>query len=296
MALGMRLIRNSAIVQVNRESLIPAKHHFNCAICEWAGYYVFAYRIEHEPVNTKTRVAICKLGPDLQPIFESNRVLDLPTIYGGYIAEDPRLVQLRGRLYCNYTDRGSMALALISDMLTVAAGNYISYDRQSSVEKNWGIFEHENELFAVHTINPHRVLQLNIDFVKGHSAHLRFECPYSCKWVWGIPRGGSPPVRVGDEYFCFFHSHIESWQRRLYLMGAYAFAARPPFKVTRFSRFPILLPPYLSFEQRGVNGHLVVFPCGAIYSKERWLVSYGENDMFCKLFAFEHKALLDLMD
>src|SRR5947207_6566957 len=95
---------------IDSASLIPAKHHFNCAIHPWDNHYVLAYRIEHEPFNTRTRTAICELNRNLQPLPGTNKLLDLPTIHGLLIADDPRLISIGGRIHCSYTDRGRIAL------------------------------------------------------------------------------------------------------------------------------------------------------------------------------------------
>src|SRR5256885_12693044 len=46
-------------------------------------------------------------------------------------------------------------------------------------------------------------------------------------------RGGAAPVRVGDEWWCFFHDRVESGGHRIYRAGLYTFAAAPPFRVLR---------------------------------------------------------------
>ena len=283
---------------IDSGSLIPAKHHFNCAIHPWGDRYVLAYRIEDEPFNERTRTAICELDGNLRPLSGTNKLLDLPTIHGLLIAEDPRLISIEGRLHCCYTDRGRTALARLSCELTVDAARYIRYTADVGIQKNWAIFEHDSRVYAVHTICPHRILELDLQFSMEHTATLRHESDYSSRWSWGQPRGGTPPVRVGDEYFCFFHSHYHCPKDpgRIYVMGAYSFEACPPFKVTRLTRLPLLQAPQLPMTERAANGHLVVFPCGAIHDAESWLVSYGENDMWCKLCKFKHDDLLGLMD
>jgi predicted GH43/DUF377 family glycosyl hydrolase len=283
---------------IDPASLISAKHHFNCAIHPWGDHFVLAYRIEHEPFNTRTRTAICELDRTLQPLPGTNKLLDLPTIHGLLIADDPRLISIEGRLHCSYTDRGRIALARLSCELTVDAGKYIRYTEDVGIHKNWAVFEHDSKVYAVHTICPHKILEIDLQFDTEHTATLRHQFDYSSQWSWGQPRGGTTPVRVGEEYFCFFHSHYHCAEDpgRIYVMGAYAFEACPPFKVTRLTRAPLLHAPQLPVSERAPNGHLVVFPCGAILDATSWLVSYGENDKWCKIGVFKHEDLLELMD
>jgi predicted GH43/DUF377 family glycosyl hydrolase len=113
-------------------------------------------------------------------------------------------------------------------------------------------------------------------------------------WTHGDPRGGTPPVLVGKEYWSFFHSSLP-WlhQKRRYFMGAYAIEAQPPFRITRMTSLPLLTgskqdvwhPPQ----------PLVVFPCGAIHRNKTWLISMGVNDLMSAWIEIPHDDLVHLM-
>ena len=59
-------------------------------------------------------------------------------------------------------------------------------------------------------------------------------------------------------------------------MGAYAFEAKPPFKITRMTKKPILSGSQEDPWQEGLP--LVVFPCGAVLQSNKFLVTMGVND------------------
>lgn len=131
---------------------------------------------------------------------------------------------------------------------------------------------------------------------------------------YGELRGGTPPVRVGANYFSIFYSRTHSrglslaapiplvsklkrvpWLRQIrrwlreqfdpvrYYGGAYAFAAEPPFAPTFIRPNPILLPEREGRRQRPTASHMtprrVVYPCGLVrLADDLWLVSYGVHD------------------
>lgn len=147
---------------------------------------------------------------------------------------------------------------------------------QYGTEKNWGWFSHDGRIHFVYQVRPHVV-------VDGDTVHTQNS---EMLWTLGELRGGSAPIRMGDEYLAFFHSSIP-WRsipkygmRRRYFMGAYCFDAKPPFKPTRYT------PQYLlagSENDITIPGSpAVVFPCGAAHLGDgQILVTYGSNDATC---------------
>lgn len=146
-------------------------------------------------------------------------------------------------------------------------------------EKNWTWFEHDDVLHYVYSISPHVVVSTIAQMAQ-----------VKIPWQYGEPRGGTPPVRVGDEYISFFHSSLP-WQppKRRYFMGAYTFSAKPPFEPLRSTRSPLLIGS--EQDMRSLNSPLAVFPCGAIRLRYKddpirfddidWLVTLGLNDEHC---------------
>ncbi len=163
---------------------------------------------------------------------------------------DPRLFPCGGQLYCSYIheDDGQtgcrQALCRISNLAGVEDREFPRAAGRSH-EKNWQFFEHEGRMLFVYSIDPeHVVMDLGLSVVG------RTPCPFG--WEWGQPRGGTPPIRVGGEYVCFFHSHAGGRDgfARVYSAGYYAFEAQPPFRITRWSRRPLLVPDYADAPHR----------------------------------------------
>lgn len=168
-------------------------------------------------------------------------------------------------------------------------------------EKNWVWFQHNGLLHTVYMTEPHEVLSWNDDF-SAVKEKYETDGPPEGWFKYGHPRGGTPPVRLGDEYWSFFHSSTpwDEWNavhpghaRRRYHMGAYAFEAKPPFKITRFSRKPILTGSQKDPWSDGLP--LVVFPCGALFeSSQTWYITMGINDCASAWISIPHEELLPL--
>jgi hypothetical protein len=152
---------------------------------------------------------------------------------------------------------------------------------RNSWEKNWTFFDWEDDLYAVYSISPHRIV-----LVKGNHAEMIYETPFPAKWNGGELRGGTAPVRIGDEFFSFFHDRIEPHGRRLYRAGVYTFEARPPFRILRFCEEPLLVANALVDNGQHDNYCDVVFPGGAVLADRKWFVASGEHDRRCRIDAF----------
>lgn len=202
--------------------------------------------------------------------------------------EDPRIVHFGGQMllsYCTfqiyrnntYSGAHQQVAFLNSSFQSTSIWDPIFGDNGGSIlmntgpEKNWIFFDHEGQLMMIYMTEPHQVLQWSDGRVVNQWKTDGF------KWSHGQMRGGSNPIRIGDEYLCFFHSSTQ-WteKKRRYHMGAYTFEAKPPFRITRMTKKPILSGSREDPWQEGLP--LVVFPCGAILERNNCVVSMGIND------------------
>jgi len=160
-------------------------------------------------------------------------------------------------------------------------------------EKNWTWFMHDGEPHLIYNIEPHTVLKCDSAASPVHKYETTIDRDI---WFYGQRRGGSNPVRIGNEYFAFFHSSTPWWNgRRRYYMGAYAFEAEPPFRITRSTTIPLM---YGSLHNRRIlEFPLVIFPGGSLYdeAKQEHFVVFGVNDFESGWVKIPHQDLLDLM-
>lgn len=202
--------------------------------------------------------------------------------YGGKLAVAVSGVRLVGE--DSYVHQ--LVAELGPDLRTVAEVWEPRFTFRQDWEKNWQFFEHNGDLFAVYRIVPHVVVWIEDRRVRPYSEHEWYP-----DWVGGYMRGGASPVRVGDEYFCFFHGRLDhdGWPYVTYSMGCYTFEAQPPFAPVRYTPRPIAIPDGDDWpREMGVS---VCYPGGAVRLPDRWLVVYGVHDSFCGLCEVDPELL-----
>jgi predicted GH43/DUF377 family glycosyl hydrolase len=158
-------------------------------------------------------------------------------------------------------------------------------------EKNWIWFFHNDSPHLIYMTSPHTVVRFDRQFRAQQSYDTQWD---SRLWKYGHPRGGTPPVLIGSEYWSFFHSS-RPWRgaSRQYFMAAYSFEASYPFRITRISKAPILAGSIK--DPWGPKKPLVVFPCGSDFNDGKWLVSLGVNDLESAHIEIPHDELESTM-
>jgi len=260
----------------------PNHGHYNCGLLEWRGELLLASRLGW----SGSRTWLHELGgmyEDYQPRW--SRDLNLRDPKANLGVEDPRLFVFRDRVHVavsgyelGETKRTSQLVFAMNDELTAGQAVDVGYYNRAMWEKNWQFFEHDGELHCVYSIAPHLVLRFNANGVPA-----AYQTQAKIK-IGGVQhyRGGAPPVRVGDEYYHWFHTVASVGGITVYGLGLYVFEARPPFAIKRFVPSVILqadtkIPDW---------NKSVVFPCGALLRGSEWLISYGQNDRECRLAWF----------
>lgn len=231
-----------------------------------------------------------KLNDQLVPQFGKN--LQIPSSSVDEHFEDPRVMTYGQKLFvacCNFIvfDNGQKYTGshqIICEMgqdWRVLRKFSPTYGKNGGLtttsighEKNWTWFIHNGQPHLLYHLDNMTVVRFGWEF----KPRVQFgEGVGDFRWQWGELRAGSSPVRVGNEYWTFFHSSLP-WQnlRRRYFMGAAAFEAEPPFRLTRISEKPILSGSM--HDQSANGGPPCVFPSGAILESGIWTVTLGVND------------------
>ena len=105
-------------------------------------------------------------------------------------------------------------------------------------------------------------------------------------WSGGVLRGGAPPVRVGDEYFCFFHGALDDERgHRVYPLGCYTFEAQPPFAPRRLTPDPLAWPDPAAKPEHWWPP--TFYTGGSALRDGRWLIAYGASDHVSKVATFD---------
>ncbi|MFA5250542.1 MAG: hypothetical protein WC371_03955 [Parachlamydiales bacterium] len=229
-------------------------------------------------------------------------------------SEDPRALWIGRELYVIYNDLHSsnplcrsMHLANV-DPQSLKVNFVTELDLQMQhIEKNWIPFEYpENSQYSLYFeyhLNPHTILKLPDPktnslaplIFPNYSASIKSPWPLR----WGEIQGGSTALQADGQYLGFFHSKFKdkdnfSW----YLIGAYTFENRPPFRLSAISNYPIFFNGIYSSVPVHTANPLTrcLFPCGFVIEnqKGRELVhlACGENDSHIKIITFDKKVLL----
>lgn len=260
---------------------INLKDHYNCSVLEFGGRTLLASRLGF----TGAKTALHELGSDYQPIWSKELDVRMP---GGMIgAEDPRLFVHQDKLHVAIT--GYMAatgpcitsqlVARLNDRFAVEEVWEPKYAKRNTWEKNWMPFSHDGEIHFIYSVAPHVVLRAS-----GKNAVEVARTSHDFAWPKVTMRGGAGPVRMGGEYYAWFHSfQTDKRGCAVYGMGLYTFAATPPFQLVR----KINRVLFRTDERIDGWNKLVVFPCGALLRDGKWIISYGHQDRECRIAIFD---------
>ncbi len=282
----------------NITGLVAERHTENCSLLPWKGKLLLCYRVGWQSAN----IRLVELDANYAAIPGTDRPLlpIHPHCAGGQ--EDPRLFVFDGRLHVifvgvrrtsptNSTAIARQLIARLDDNGNVEHVWEPDYPDSNLIEKNWQPFEWDGGLYAVYSMAPWRVLKLE----NGGASAIG---PDSSGIAWGngFCRGGAAPVRVGGEYYAFFHGmqltgHQNPEAR--YTMGACVFEAKPPFRPLRMTKVPLLSPddaerPVHKSHPGGRWYVSNLYVCGSYVDaeRERWIISAGYQDHWCRVAEF----------
>ncbi|CRX39549.1 hypothetical protein [Estrella lausannensis] len=292
-------------------------HAFNPSIIRWKGKILLSFR--YLP-DLKNKFLSCIGLMFVDENFESAGdpyILPLKLSSGSFPsrAEDGRLLYVGEKLMLVYSDckdvkvsRGGFRV-YITELLhngsqfeigpEICLNEYPQND-PSRREKNWVPFDYNGELMLSYSITPHTVFHNNCragrcDFISTSNKAV--------DWSWGELRGGTPGLLLDDNrYLSFFHSwidmpsvHSQAKVSSHYFMGAYTYAADPPFDLLECSPEPIVGTGFYHGESYTPYWKPVVaiFPCGFLMDSNFVWVVYGRQDHEMWVVKLDKKPLLD---
>lgn len=272
----------------------------------------------HIKHTTSSTIGLVGLDEDFNPSGPP-QILDLrfehPSI--PCRAEDARLIQVGGELAIVYSDNTEP---------TVSKGGYRVYlaylqEREGVFftehyeclsdfegasravrEKNWVPFVYKDELLLAYSIEPHRIVKPLTGTgtclsLSSNEKHLN--------WPWGVIRGGTPGLVVGNHYLSFFHSvvtmpslHSQNKSMPHYFIGAYLFSLSPPFELCKISKSPIVGAGFYSGKNypKRWGSNRVVFPGGYLIDDNMIWLFYGRQDYEIWAAKIDKQALLDSLE
>ena len=280
----------TGVIHFDENNLAPCigGKRFNPSIIEHGDGYALAFRTGW----AGSEIGIAILDRDFSPTGEIH-MLNLFHRAANYGREDPRLWRLNGHLHVTYSGvigvngPTNILFARLSPTFGVEDIFYPQIQGRNSWEKNHSYFDYQGIAHAIYSIAPHKILK-----VEGHSATWAYETPTRFSWPWGEMRGGAAPVKVGEEFWHFFHSRVDNRGGvRTYCTGLYTFDAHPPFRVRRFIPEPLewANPANKPADQYAA----VVWAGGAVRSADgaEWAIACGIHDRWSEIHFFDHDEL-----
>lgn len=282
------LVSHVRIDETNLFPSLPGKR-FNPGLMAWEGGYLFCWRDGWKGSD----LWMCRMTAQFQPVGRPWK-LDIRHRDANYGREDAQLFLFRGRVHVafvgveghgNKVAKTNVLYARLSDALEVED---VFAPKAPGVplarwQKNHLWYVHNDSLYAVYSIVPHKVLRID-----GGRAEWAYETPTNHRWKGGELHGGTTPVKVGDEFYSFFHDRVQTGHMKSYRLGLYTFDAEPPFAPRRMTPHPVKVADPTT--NPGNYCHCI-FSRGAVLDGGNWVVSVGEHDRFSGLYRFSRAYL-----
>jgi pyruvyltransferase len=275
------------------------------------GYLVF-YR---SLIKDKRHIAAVRMDKNFQPVLPAALWPHSTDAAGVAIRwqADPRAFQHRGQTYVVF-NTGHSEVPNRQYLVPVdKAGRPTSLplqvqrtDGRQPVEKNWGFFSHEDQLYAIYSLAPLVILRAEL-------TEKEVICRPAFKHDWhatdyqlafGELRNGASPLRVGDEYVLITQSHMSADGKNIrtnkdYYGGVMRLSGQPPFTPLGYTSQPVLMLDDVEWglrpsQQADVSVRSVFYPVGAfLHESMRIGVSYGINNYRGGVRIYETAALLN---
>ncbi|MBM3184653.1 MAG: hypothetical protein FJZ64_05045, partial [Chlamydiae bacterium] len=283
---------------------------FNPSILRWQGKLLMCFRTYHPETRSTHHIALVHLNEEFEPI-DSPRFLQFRSedIFCLQKRQDPRLVTVENRLFLIYNNSihdevRRMLIAEVrqeEDRFIVDSSECLLHfegEQEIRSEKNWVPFDYEGNLHLAYSILPHKILSP----IPGMNACATIASTLaSIKWNYGVLRGGTPALLLGEEYLAFFHScksmktqHSQGKTIPHYFIGAYTFSAKPPFAIQKISKEPIVGPLFYHGPAYKTWKPLrVVFPGGYVANENFIWILYGRQDHEIWVVKLDKKGLME---
>jgi len=226
--------------------------------------------------------------------------------------QDPRIVVIsEDKFYVYFTNQLGeryirMGMAMIELNTTInkveVSRNYRSIYpivNPKSDQKNWTPFIFGEEVLLIQSINPFMVVKTSAqDSEHMHAYHESTTEMEEFYWPYGEMRGGTNAIFIPEKgvYLSFLHSAGHVTGMKTYVMGAYTFSAKPPFRILSMSPYPIMPQRFYDGPWHPIKNRKIdycVFPMSLFVEKDDLLVSFGYQDQRGYLARIKFQALWD---
>lgn len=193
--------------------------------------------------------------------------------------EDPRITEIDGTYYINYTSVTPSGPATS----LVATTDFVSYNRLGVIfapeNKDVTIFPEKigGKYYALNRPSSSDFDSYNMWLAESpdlvHWGNQRLFAVAESEWENGRVGGGAPPLRTPEGWLVIYHA--ADAQNR-YCLGAMLLDLEHPEIVLKRTQKPFMVPE-ADYETDGFFGN-VVFTCGALLEDETLIIYYGASD------------------
>ena len=286
---------------------------FNPSIVRWKGELLMCFRIRDPITLSSDQIGLVTLDEDFNPkgsptVLQRNREFLLRPSR----AQDPRLIIINENLFVVYSNiielNGQPVRRMFSGQIQFNNSGFIveapepllyfTDENPNRPEKNWVPFEYDKIMLMAYSIQPHRVL---LPWPSVGYCETVGDTLGNFKWNWGTIRGGTPALKVDNNYLAFFHSlkgivSVQSNEVMMthYFIGAYTFDPEPPFAVNAVSPHPIVGNSFYQGPMYKTWKPLrVVFPGGYVFDENFIWIVYGRQDHESWVVKLDKNKLLE---
>ncbi|MCL7385000.1 MAG: hypothetical protein LZ158_01350 [Thaumarchaeota archaeon] len=213
-----------------------------------------------------------------------------PSGGGYYGCEDPRLVELEGRIYMTYNAFGPQELRV--GLTSISVEDFLNKRWRWSgeklitppeeVHKNFAIFPERiyGRIAILHSISPKISIAYfeDLEFKEGEWIRSHYHpTMVDGGWEAELKGCGPPPIKTEEGWLIFYHA-IDKREPWKYKIGAMLLDLENPEKVLYRSKMPVIEPDQW-YENSGYKPG-VVYTCGAIVRNGRLILYYGAADNY----------------
>lgn len=307
-----KLVQNYSFTGKNHQ----AELWFNASIARFNDNYILCYRtdkLDKELNRYCVYINLHLVRLDLNyNVISDNHTLDLLTVPTSFLdkaivdlpknnhAEDPRIIIYNDELYIFYTD-GFKQLIAILDPITfkIKYNKYLDKPFDTNYEKNWTPIIIKNQLNLIYSVSPFFTL-MTLDNKKPCHINniLSRRNRINDLWEWGQIRGGTPWIETHDKkyYISVFHSSknltpiIE--HSKIYVAGL--LVMNKDLEIVGISKKPLMAPSLYTYNKSRLNQNIfVIFPCGFLYNKGKYIISMGYNDCEIRILEIKKNKILN---
>jgi predicted GH43/DUF377 family glycosyl hydrolase len=250
---------------------------------DWVSRFGYASSEDGFRVDERFPTPVYERAPAAGPFKSSS-----PSGGGYYGCEDPRLVELEGRVYMTYNAFGPEELRV--GLTSISVEDFLNKRWRWSGEKlitppgeahkNFVIFPERigGRIAILHSISPKISIAYfeDLEFTEGKWIRSHYHpTAVAGGWEAELKGCGPPPIKTEEGWLLFYHAidRREPWK---YKVGAMLLDLEKPEKVLCRSKTPVLEPDQW-YENSGYKPG-VIYTCGAVLKGGRLILYYGAAD------------------